>query len=160
VDADRQVRFELPFLIFPAKTFWTMFCFTSKSCCLVQVHKLLFSLLDCGLLGGHTAQWASILKTNAKGGSKTSVIIYRTIRCHNQNFSIQIYTIMNFSNLLSLLSIYLYTQQDSLWFNLAMTYRYAQGVHCAGLSDFSVHGPERPHFSRQVAPLFRGKFPR
>jgi hypothetical protein len=31
------------------------------------------------------------------------------------------------------------------------------GVHCAGLSDFSVHGAARQHFSRQVAQLFRRK---
>jgi hypothetical protein len=29
------------------------------------------------------------------------------------------------------------------------------GVHCAGLSDFSVIGAARRHFSRQVAQLFR-----
>jgi hypothetical protein len=30
----------------------------------------------------------------------------------------------------------------------------------AGLSDFSVRGAARRHFSRQVAQLFRGKFRR
>jgi hypothetical protein len=32
------------------------------------------------------------------------------------------------------------------------------GVHFAGLSDFSVRGAARRHFSRQVAHLFRRKF--
>jgi hypothetical protein len=31
-------------------------------------------------------------------------------------------------------------------------------VHCAGLTDFSVLGATRRHFSRQVAWLFRRKF--
>jgi hypothetical protein len=34
------------------------------------------------------------------------------------------------------------------------------GVHCAGLSDFSVRGAARRNFSRQVAQLFRRKFRR
>jgi hypothetical protein len=33
-------------------------------------------------------------------------------------------------------------------------------VYCAGLSNFSVRGALRRHFSRQVAQLFRRKFQR
>jgi hypothetical protein len=35
-----------------------------------------------------------------------------------------------------------------------------QGVYCAGLSDFSLRGIARRHFSRQMAQLFRGEFRR
>jgi hypothetical protein len=35
---------------------------------------------------------------------------------------------------------------------------FIHGVHCAGLTDFSVRGASRRHFSRQVAQLFREKF--
>jgi hypothetical protein len=34
------------------------------------------------------------------------------------------------------------------------------GVHCAGMSHFSIPGASRQHFSREVAQLFRRKFRR
>jgi hypothetical protein len=45
-------------------------------------------------------------------------------------------------------------------FYITVSIEHIHGVHCAGLSDFSVRGAALRHFPRKVEQLFRIKFQR